>query len=125
MASGSNRRKLMAEAVVVGSTSTSGATAESSQAQSFDAVTYYVNVTTATAGSITFVIQSSPDDGTTWASLSSAEMTGDTAAISSTGMKHISSNAPIGVRTRLQYTIATGPFAFTVYPCFQKAGTVF
>lgn len=124
MSRGANRRKLQEPQITVGSTGTSGTTADSEAAQSHDGVTYIVNITTATAGSITFTIQTTAD-GTNWATLATAETTGDTGALTTTGAKHISSNAPIGVRTRLAYTIVTGPFAFTVDPIYQKRAGVF
>lgn len=124
MARGSNRRKLQEAQITVGSTSSSGTTAYSDNAQSFDVVTYVINLTTLTAGSITFVIQTSAD-GTNFADLATAEMSGDTGAISATGVKHVSSNAPIGVSTRLKYTIVTGPAAFTVDQIFAKGGSVY
>lgn len=124
MARGSNRRKLQEAQISVGSTASSGTTAFSENAASFDAVTYVVNLTTLTAGSITFVIQTTAD-GTNFADLATAEMTGDTGAISATGVKHVSSNAPIGMATRLKYTIVTGPAAFTVDQIFSKGGSVF
>lgn len=125
MSRGGNRRKYQEARITIGSTGTSGNTADSEAAQSHDAVTYYINITTATAGNITFTIQTSADDGATWATLATAETTGDTGAITATGARHLSSNAPIGVRTRLVYTIVTGPFAFTVDPIYQKGAGVF
>ena len=124
MSRGANRRKLQEPRITVGSTASSGTTADSESAQSYDAVTYVINLTTLTAGSITFGIDTSPD-GTIWAPLASGEMTGDTGAVSAIGVKHISSAAPIGVRTRLSYTIVTGPAAFTVDPIYQKGAGVF
>lgn len=125
MSRGSNRRKLVEPTITVGSTSSSGNTAESDNAANADSLTYFINITTATAGSITFVIQSSADDGTTWCDLATAEMSGDTGALTTTGGKHISTYFPFGTRTRLKYTIVTGPFAFTVIPIYQKAGSVY
>jgi len=124
MARGSTRRKYQAAQISVGSTSTSGNTADSDQAGSSEKVMYVINITTATAGTITFTIQTTAD-GTNWATLATAETTGDTGALSTTGAKHISSAAPIGMRTRLVYTIVTGPFAFTVDPIYEKSGSVF
>ena len=124
MAGRSNRRKLQEAQITVGSTAASGTTGASGNAASFDFVTYYINLTTLTAGSITFVIQTS-FDGTNWADLATAEMTGDTGAVAATGVKHVSSNAPIGWSCRLKYTIVTGPAAFTVDPVFSKGGSVF
>lgn len=124
MASRSNRRKTQEAQISIGSTSTSGTTGFSENAASADAVTYFINLSTITAGSITFVIQVSAD-GTNFADLATAEMTGDTGALSSTGIKHISSAAPLGMACRLKYTIVTGPAVFTVDPVFQKGGSVF
>ena len=120
----SNRRKLQEAQITVGSTAASGTTGFSESAGSFDAVTYVVNLTTLTAGSITFVIQGSAD-GTNFYDLATAEMTGDTGAVATTGAKHVSSNAPLGFACRLKYTIVTGPAAFTVDPIFQKGGSVY
>ena len=122
MAAGANRRKLQETTITIASTSSSGNTAESAAIASHEHVLFVINITTATAGTITFVIQTSADDGTTWSSLSSGEMLGDTGAISTTGGKHISARAPLGVRLRLNYTIATGPFAFTVLPIYERTG---
>ena len=123
MARGSNRRKLQEPQIAIASTAVSSNTADSESAQSHEKVTYLINITTATAGSITFTIQTSAD-GTNWATLATAETTGDTGALSTVSVRHISSNAPIGVRTRLVFTIVTGPFAFTVDPIYEKTGAV-
>jgi hypothetical protein len=124
MARGSNRKKLVEPTITVGSTASSGTTADSEAIQAFDSVVYFVNVTTATAGSITLTIQMTGDDGTTWCTLATAETSGDTGAITATGGRHISATVPLGTRTRLAYTIVTGPFAFTVIPVYAKSGQV-
>lgn len=124
MAAGSNRKKLVQPTIAIASTSTSGNTADSEAIQSFDWVAYFVNVTTATAGTMTLTIQMSADDGTTWCTLAAAETSGNTSAISATGGYHLTTTVPVGTRTRLVYTIVTGPFAFTVVPVYGKTGQV-
>lgn len=119
-----NRRKQPESLIAVASTSTSGATAESDNAANSDRVTYYV-VLTVTGGSVTFKIQSSPNDGGTWHDMAVSEMSGDTGSIAASGNYHISSSAPFGTRTRLAYTIVTGPVTFLVYPVFEKTGKVY
>ena len=76
------------------------------------------------AGTLTLTIQMTADDGTTWCTLATAETSGNTSTINATGGYHITTTVPIGTRTRLAYTIATGPFAFTVVPVYGKTGTV-
>lgn len=124
MAAGSNRKKLVQPSITVGSTASSGTTADSEAIQSFDWVVYFVNVTTATAGTLTLTIQMTADDGTTWCTLATAETSGNTSTINATGGYHITTTVPVGTRTRLAYTIATGPFAFTVVPVYGKTGQV-
>jgi hypothetical protein len=125
MARGANRRKLEEPSIAIGSTASSGATGESDNAANYDRVMYLVNVTTLTAGSVTFVIQVSPNDGTTWFPLTTAEMVGNTGALTTTGQYHVSSTVPFGTRVRLAYTIVTGPVAMTVFPVFEKSGSVY
>lgn len=122
MARGANRKKLTEPTITVASTSSSGTTAASGAIAAFDTVAYFISISTATAGSITFTIQISADDGTTWATLATAETTGDTGALTTTGGKHISASVPCGTMTQLVYTIVTGPFAFTVIPVYAKSG---
>lgn len=123
MAAGSNRRKLV-QRTETASTSTSGAICDSTNAANADALSYLIEIGTATAGSITFKIQTSANDGATWHDLAAAEMTGNTGALTTTGMYRIASQAPFGIRTRLYYTIVTGPFEFDVTPIFEKGGGV-
>jgi hypothetical protein len=115
-----NRRKHIEAAVSVASTSSSGNTNISSTGQSHDDVICWINITTATAGNITFVIQASPDNGTNWAALDT--LTGDTGALTTTGLKRVVARAPIGSMVRLNYTIVTGPFAFSSQWEFSKRG---
>lgn len=120
-----NRRKNVEAVVVVGSTSTSGAIAGSGTIASHDRVVYFLVISALTAGSVTLGIDISPNDGSTWHSLTSGEMLGNTSAITATGNYHISAQVPMGTSCRLSYTIDTGPTAFIVYPCFEKSGGVF
>ena len=124
MARGSNRRKLQEPQITIASTAVSSNTADSESAQSHERVTYILNITVATAGTMTLTIQTTAD-GTNWATLAVAETSGDTGAIGTgASVKHISSVGAIGVRTRLGFTIVTGPFAFTVDPIYEKTGSV-
>jgi hypothetical protein len=113
------RRKLIETAIAVASTGASGNTNITQSGQSHDDLILWVNITTATAGNITFVVQASPDNGTNWAALIA---TGDTGAITTTGLKRLFVTAPIGSMLRVNYTIVTGPFAFTTAWEFSKRG---
>ena len=127
MPAGSNRRKVIEATITVGSTASSGNTGESGSAASAECVSYFVKVGTATAGTMTLTIEVSPNDGTDWYALAAAEMVGQTGAISTTGNYRIRTAAgvPLGTKTRLVYTIVTGPFAFTVIPVYEKTAKVF
>lgn len=120
-----NRRKLSETLVAISSTSTSDGTAASGAAANADKVTFFIALTTLTAGSVVFKIQISANDGVTWHDLSTSEMTGDTGSITATGNYHVSSAAPIGTMARLYYTITTGPIAGVVYPVYEKSGSVY
>ena len=124
MARGGNRRKTVEPYTIV-STSTSAGTADSDKAANADKVLYLINLTSITAGSITFKIQTSPDDGNQWFDLSTGEMNGNTGALATAGLYHVSSSVPFGVRTRLYFTIVTGPVAFLVYPIYERTGNVY
>ena len=121
----SNRRKTDEPLITVGSTSTSGATAASDNAATSDAVTFLIALSSIAAGSVTFSIQIGEVEGSTWHSLSTSEMTGDTGALASTGNYHVSTRVPIGMRVRLRYVIVTGPVEFTVKPIYERGGRVF
>lgn len=127
MARGANRRKLQEAKITIASTAVSGSTGDSENAANADTVTYYVDVTTATVGSLTLTIDISQDDGANWFPLTSGEVLGNTGALTLVGNYRIASSrvASIGFRSRLTYTIVTGPFAFTVDPVFEKSGGVF
>lgn len=122
----SNRRKTAQEPIVVLSTSTSGTTGLSDAAANADAVSFYIAIATATAGSITFKIQTAPDEaGVVWFDLATSEMTGNTGALTTAGNYHVSAQVPFGMKIRLAYTIVTGPFAFVVYPVYERSGGVY
>lgn len=122
----SNRRKTQHDAIIVLSTATSGVVGESDAIANHDSVSFWIAIATATAGTITFKIQVSQDEaGSIWFDLATTEMTGSTGALAATGNYHIASAVPVGFRARLAYTIVTGPFAFVVYPTYEKTGKVF
>lgn len=123
MARWSNRRKTV-EAVSSHATSASGAACDSTNAANADSLLYLIEIGLVT-GSITFKIQTSANDGATWHDLSTAEMTGNTGALNTTGNYHIATQAPFGIRTRLAYTIVTGPVEFDIYPIYEKGGSVY
>jgi hypothetical protein len=124
MGRGANRRKITEPFTVVASTSTSGTTLDSDNAANADSVIFYALVSAVT-GSVTFTIQSSPDDGTNWYTLTTAETVGNTGALAATGNYHISTQVPFGTRLRLAYTIVTGPVAFLGFACYSKSGSVY
>lgn len=123
-----NRRKTQENLASTAYTATTGIL-QSDNAANHENVTYYLNVTavSGTTPSLTAAIQTSPDDGTTWFSLTTAEMTGQTGAITATGQYRISSNAPIGARTRLLLTISgtTPSFTITANDIFERSGSVY
>lgn len=119
-----NRRKMTEQVLAFGPTATSGVIAQSDSAASHDSVTFYIDVSQATAGSITFKIQTSAYPSV-WHDMASGEMTGNTGAITDVGTYRISSAAPIGLSVRLVYTIVTGPFECSIIPCYEKSGSVF
>jgi len=114
-----------------------------------DCYTFYMNVTTATAGTMNTVFQTSVDAGTTfvnipWSFAQVATTTGcfvlnvksgvgnnyDVTAATSTGAAFGAASAALNLQSivdpnnmKLTYTIATGPYAFTLYvACFTRAG---
>lgn len=125
MARGANRRKIQEPVIAIASTSTSGAVGDSDNAAVSDRVIYFFNLASITAGSVTLKIQCSPDDGSTWYDLATTEMNGNTGALTAAGTYHVSATVPFGTRTRLFYTIVTGPIVAAVYPVFEKTGKVF
>lgn len=119
-----NRRKRSEPAIIVGPTASSGSTADSENASNADRVSYWITLSALTAGDITFKIQSSPNNGVTWYDLTTSEMNGNTGTISATGNYHVSAEVPFGFRTRLAYTINTGPAAFALIPIYERTGAV-
>lgn len=129
MPAGTNRRKTTSATLDSAAYTATTNIMDSGTAASHEKVTFYLDVTAVSGGSptLTPVIQTSPDDGTTWYSLATAEMTGQTANITATGQYRTSSNAPIGTRTRLRMTIAgtTPSFTLTAIAIHEKSAGVF
>lgn len=121
----SNRRKTRLPLITVASTSTSGATAVSDHAANADAVLFLIALASIAAGSITFSIQIQEETSGTWHSLTTAEMTGDTGALTAAGNYHVSAKVPFGTRIRLRYVIVTGPVEFDVAPIFERTASVY
>lgn len=123
-----NRRKTQENVASAAYTSTTNILT-SDRAANHESVTYYLNVTavSGTTPSLTAAVQTSPDDGTTWFTLATAEMTGQTAAITATGQYRLSSNAPIGARTRCLFTISgtTPSFTITANAIYERSGSVY
>ena len=120
---GANSRKIVQDPIVVASTSTSGAIAGTGLIASHDRVVFFVTATV-DAGNVTLGIDISPNGGTTWHSLTSGEMLGNTSAITAGGNYHISAQVPLGTSCRMTYTIVTGPVSLLVYPCYEKTGAM-
>lgn len=129
MSRGANRRKIQEPTLASTAYTATTNILESDNAANADSVSYYLNVTnvSGTTPTLTPVIQCSPDDGTTWFSLATAEMTGQTASLNATGQYRTTSAVPIGVRTRLRMTITgtTPSFTLVAYAIYEKRGNVF
>lgn len=128
MALVANRRKSL-ESIASAAYTATASILQSDKAANADSVSFYMNVTavSGTTPSLTATIQCSPDDGTTWFSLATAEMTGQTGAITATGQYRLTSAAPIGARTRLLLTISgtTPSFTITGYAIYERSGSVY
>lgn len=134
--------------VTVASTSTT-ATSSAFTLPLCDAYTFYLNVTTATGGTMDVVFQTSVDGGTTyvnvpWRFAQVATTTGvlvlnavsglgpgiDTTAPTGTGTLIADTGGALSLRAvidprfmKVKYTIATGPDAFTLYMIGNPRGT--
>jgi hypothetical protein len=129
MARGSNRRKVQEATLASAAYTSTSNILQSENAANAKNVTYYLDVTavSGTTPTLAPVIQTSPDNGTTWFSLATAEMTGQTANITATGQYRTSSVAPIGMMTRLRMTIGgtTPSFTLVAYAIYEKDAGVF
>lgn len=124
MATGNRRKR--AEAVrTVASTGSTGSLDFGDSIANADKVTFYVSVTTATAGSMVMNFLASPDDGVTSFTLPAAYVEGSSTTITATGAYMYTVRTPVAIRLQLLYVITTGPFAFTVTPVYEKAGSVY
>lgn len=129
MARGANRRKVVQAQLASAAYTATANILDSENAANAESVSYYLDVTavSGTTPTLTPVIQCSPDDGTTWWSLATAEMTGQTANITATGRYRTTSAVPIGVRTRLAMTIGgtTPSFTLSAWAVFERGGNVY
>lgn len=119
-----NRRKRFEPVSVVTNSASSGTVCDSENAASSDRVIFFVALSAIAAGSVTFKIQSTPNDGASWHDLTTGEMLGNTGALTAAGDYHVAAEVPFGTRLRLAYTIVTGPVTFGVYPCYERTGAV-
>lgn len=147
MASGTLQNPIIQNVLNVASTSTTATSAFFSIPKA-DSYTFYLNVTTATAGTLDVVFQTSVDGGTTyvnipWRFAQATTTTGTLQLVVKSGLGQSEPAGATGTGTlvaatggglnlpavvdprfmKITYTIGTGPYVFALYVAAQPKGS--